>query len=565
MDIRYSIEAIAPDPDLVDRRQLGVGRHVLGRAPDCELRLAIEGVSRRHAELEILADGGVLVTDLDSTNGTWVDGRPVRRCALSGDFSLQLGACTLRLRAHDPRWSGLAYATGEAGQMPVAGPSAAEVDRTRLLSLGARMRAALAGALPASAAQMEVLSRALQAMLEPLQAQSLCLLDAAGRVQAAAGALDAERIETWRGEHWRLEVDADCRLSESAGRILGALLDWIPAPATARDTDDAAPAPSEFPGVPSVVPAVRRSLAALQRVARSRIGILLLGETGVGKDLVARWIHRCSPRADGPFVAINCAALPEDLLEAELFGVEEGAATGVRARPGVFEQADGGTLFLDELGDMSPRTQVRLLRVLEDGRVHRVGGTALVQVDVRVVGATHRDLARAIAAGEFRSDLYHRLAGFETCLPPLRERAADLPALAIHFYREALEENGLSSPGITLAAMRDLQTWSWPGNVRELRQVVAAAVAGLMPGEALDRMHLPERIRGAASNGPEAVQEPGPDASLAEILAAAERRALVEALEACGGEVEAARLRLGIGKSSFYDKMRKHDLARSAR
>ncbi|GAB4178266.1 MAG: hypothetical protein Kow0020_14320 [Wenzhouxiangellaceae bacterium] len=559
MEILYSIETITSNAVRGWRHQLGPGRHVLGRASDCELPLDAEGVSRRHAELEVLADGGVLVSDLGSTNGTRVDGRPIKRCAMSGDFVLQVGTARLRMRAHVPEWSALAYVTGDCVPMEAeTGPVADE--QTRQIMLVQQLRRALRDSVPLSAALMDTLSLALQRMLEPLQAGSLCVVDEQGRVLAAAGSLQLERVRVAGGECWHLEMDSASPLAEAAGRILGPFLDWLPTEISAPEARHASCAPEPFPGVPSTVASMRRNLAALERVAQSRLGILLLGETGVGKDLVARWIHRCSPRARGPYVAINCAALPEDLLEAELFGVAEGAATGVRARAGVFEQADGGTLFLDELGDMSPRTQVRLLRVLEDGRVHRVGGTSLVQVDVRLIAATHRDLNRAIEIGAFRSDLYHRLAGFETTIPPLRERAVDIASLAIHFYREALEESGLSSRGITVGAMRALQGWHWPGNVRELRQVIAAAVAGLLPGEALDLQHLPERIRAAA--GAPGADEIGPGTSLAEILADAERRALTEALHASGGDPEAAWTRLGISKSGFYEKIKRHGLAR---
>ena len=240
---------------------------------------------------------------------------------------------------------------------------------------------------------------------------------------------------------------------------------------------------------------------------------------------------------------------------AELFGVERGAATGVEARPGLFEQAHGGSLFLDEVGDTAAETQVRLLRALEDGRLVRVGGRKPVVVDVRVIAATNRDLDAEVAAGRFRLDLYHRLAGHTARIPPLRERPEDIAPLALHFFRQALAGSGRRSAGITAAALLALQQWRWPGNVRELRQAIERAAILLDDGGALDREHLPQALRG----GP----PPGVDALLLDTaLARAEREALILALTVAGGEHERAWALLGIGKTSFYKKLREHGLGR---
>jgi len=315
-----------------------------------------------------------------------------------------------------------------------------------------------------------------------------------------------------------------------------------------------------FPGVWPADPELQRQFVALARVAGSAVSILLLGETGTGKDLLAKWIHACSPRSDGPFIAINCAALPQDLLEAELFGIEAGAATGVSARPGVFERAHGGTLFLDELGEMPADTQVRLLRVLEDGSLYRIGGSELRPVDIRLVSATTRDLAAAIDERAFRLDPFHRLAAFETRVPALRERPDDIAGLAIHFFNAALAANGQRSPGMTRQALMALQQWHWPGNIRELKQAVDSATALLHPGEALDQSHLPQRLSGLTLDPRSLTRSEEEPHTLADAVAAAEARAIRAALRASDGVPETAWTMLGIGKTTFYKKLKELEI-----
>ena len=223
--------------------------------------------------------------------------------------------------------------------------------------------------------------------------------------------------------------------------------------------------------------AMRAAVALAERVAPSRSTVLLTGETGSGKELVAGLVHAASPRARAPFVKVNCAALPEALLESELFGHERGAFTSAdRVRIGRFEQADGGTLFLDEVGDMSLATQAKLLRVLQDQEFQRLGGTRVLRTDVRIVAATNRDLRRAIADGGFREDLWFRLNVVAIELPPLRERPGDIEVLARHFFGELTRELGRPLHGFTPAALERLRAHTWPGNVRELRNTLERAV-----------------------------------------------------------------------------------------
>ncbi|MDH3198296.1 MAG: sigma-54 dependent transcriptional regulator, partial [Candidatus Krumholzibacteria bacterium] len=223
--------------------------------------------------------------------------------------------------------------------------------------------------------------------------------------------------------------------------------------------------------------AIEELVSAIVQVAPTEVPILIEGESGTGKDIVARAIHESSRRAGGPFEAINCGALAEGVLESELFGHERGAFTGAQARrAGVFERANGGTIFLDEVGETSPNMQVRLLRVLESGEFFRVGGVAAVTVDVRVVAATNRGLSEAVRRGEFRQDLYYRLKGISLHVSPLRDRPEDIPTLVSHFVGLASAKHGKAVRAVEPAAMRRLVSYRWPGNVRELRNVVDTLV-----------------------------------------------------------------------------------------
>jgi len=224
-------------------------------------------------------------------------------------------------------------------------------------------------------------------------------------------------------------------------------------------------------------PAMKKLMAQIERVAVSETRVCILGETGTGKELVARAIHEKSPRREHPFITLNCAAVPAELIESELFGHEKGAFTGAAARHlGKFEQADGGTLFLDEIGDMPVTMQAKLLRVLEEGEVERVGGDKPTKVNVRVLVATHRNLEDLVKQNAFRSDLFHRIYVFPLALPPLRERPEDFPELVAHFARQVAAQNGWKEKVFTPDAIAELRKYGWPGNIRELRNVVERLV-----------------------------------------------------------------------------------------
>jgi DNA-binding NtrC family response regulator len=304
-------------------------------------------------------------------------------------------------------------------------------------------------------------------------------------------------------------------------------------------------------------PAMRPILDFIDRVAATDSTVLLLGESGTGKEVVARALYRRSKRASGPFVAVNCAAISTSLLESELFGHERGAFTGAVARkPGRFELADGGTLLLDEVAELSPEAQAGLLRVLEERKLMRLGGTHLVAVDVRVIAATHVDLKEAVVAGRFRDDLYYRLSVLVAAIPPLRERREDIDVLARHFLDRLVRHAPRRVDGIAPAAMTALTAYRWPGNVRELRNVIERAVM-LGAGEVIEVDDLPPEIRGnhlAPAPAPTA----GEQVALPMPVDELERRNLLAAMAATGGnKTRAARL-LGIDRVTLYNRLRKY-------
>jgi DNA-binding NtrC family response regulator len=305
-------------------------------------------------------------------------------------------------------------------------------------------------------------------------------------------------------------------------------------------------------------PAIVTLLARLDAVADSDASVLVTGESGTGKELVARRIHARGTRRARPFVAVNCAAFPETLLEAELFGHERGAFTGaVKKRQGRFQTADTGTLFLDEVGEIPLSAQAKLLRVLEQGDVEPLGTDASVHVDVRVVSATHRDLRKAIAEGRFREDLYYRLNVVGLHVPPLRDRRGDLALLVSHFLEKLVP--GKEPPSISLAAWEALRAFPFPGNVRELRHAIHHAVV-LARGGPIDVEHLPEDLIKVAST---ALSTGGVLAPLANVMKEAERAHLLRALAATKGKRLLAAQLLGISRKSLWEKLRAHEIADS--
>jgi two-component system, NtrC family, nitrogen regulation response regulator NtrX len=299
---------------------------------------------------------------------------------------------------------------------------------------------------------------------------------------------------------------------------------------------------------------MRKVMAQIERVASSETRVCIYGETGTGKELVARTLHEKSPRAVGPFVTLNCAAVPAELIESELFGHEKGSFTGAAQRhTGKFEQAHRGTLFLDEIGDMPAAMQAKLLRVLEEGEVERIGADKPTTVDVRVIVATHRNLEELVESGGFRRDLYHRVVVFPVELPPLRKRAEDFPALVEHFVYQVSAQNGWKPATFTTDAMEALKEYAWPGNIRELRNVVERLL--LLAGAEVDREEV--RLALPAGRGTQApisgnnAEMSGP---LAQRVMAFERSMVLAEIERNGKNITQTAKALGLERSHLYKK-----------
>jgi DNA-binding NtrC family response regulator len=335
---------------------------------------------------------------------------------------------------------------------------------------------------------------------------------------------------------------------------------------------------AERRGAPRIIgedPQLRQVSQQLHRAAGTDATVLLQGESGTGKELFARALHALSPRADGPFVAINCAAIPENLLESELFGHEKGAFTGAAARkPGRFEMAHRGTLFLDEIGDLPLPLQAKILRALEEKRFERVGGNASLHVDARVVAATNRNLKAGVASHQFREDLYFRLSVFPITIPPLRDRPGDIPILAHHFVEKFSRDIGKPTLRLSVAALDELRSYPWPGNVRELQNSIERAVI-LSDADLILPRHLNLSFRpGATGESQDSFDPPGLAAdpwadidlsgtmgeALRRVTSEVERRKIQEALKQAGGGKERAAEVLQISYKVLLQKLRDYDL-----
>ncbi len=493
-------------------------------------------------------------------NGTFVGGRRIQEAAVVGFSVLALGSVQAVLQPEDPARAQLLL------EPPAAEPGAGSAQRgkagrdltTEGLHPVERLAESLEELLPPlveGAAGAEETAAALAqrwiaelpvGRIEFLRASPsgpavIAAASTAGGVPKAAGRLEVDGPGGWKIV---LRTSGSASLDRLAPlfRLVLGLLDSC---GDGRRRRVAAP--------PGLSPEMSRLYRQAGKVARGDVPVLVLGESGAGKEVLARWIHDRSRRASGPFLAVNCAALPRELLEAELFGIERGVATGVEARPGFLERGSGGTVFLDEVGDMAAETQAKVLRVLESTSLYRVGGRTPVAVDVRFVAATNRDLETLVEEGGFRRDLFHRLAAFQVKLPPLRERRSEIPALAARFFHRELEKNGVTSPGITRAALGALVRHPWPGNVRELQNEIAKAALLLEPGEALDLQHLSERVRRPPEGSTVA---PAAALTLEEAVARAEREAFAVALAAAGGDAGRAMDLLGVSRTTWYRKLK---------
>ena len=450
------------------------GEVVIGRDEACALRIADESVSRRHARI-LVAAGGVEAEDFGSRNGTLLNGQPLtaRRALESGDI-LTIGEVAVLFRRERAR-EARAQALSEAELR-----ERVEQEVERALRFGR--------------------SFALVALSAP-SLRTDAVLACARRIDLVAGG---------EGVVWLLLPETDAHTDAGPASMFAALSVPQVRGGFALCPDDACDAPSLFASAREAMaaaeagklraanegvvthtfdgrdvvladPAMLRIYALLRRVAVSDLPVLLTGESGTGKDLAALALHHWSRRASAPLVVLNCAALPDSLVESELFGYEKGAFSGAaQAKPGRLESAQGGTVFLDEVGELTAATQAKLLRVLEAKRITRLGDTRERAVDIRLVAATNRDLEAEVQKGTFRRDLYFRLSAAKVALPPLRERPRELPVLARRFLDEACARLGFPGRQWSAAALRRLSAHAWPGNVRELKNVVEYLAAGAL-------------------------------------------------------------------------------------
>ncbi len=400
-----------------------------------------------------------------------------------------------------------------------------------------------------------------------------------------------ERISSWHPELPVIIMTAYSDLESTVSAYQGGAFEYLPKP---FDVDEAvalvqraldrrsadepsAPEPdtieSPVGGIVGSAPAMQEVFRAIGRLSRSNITVLITGESGTGKELVARALHRHSPRAHAPFIALNTAAIPRELLESELFGHERGAFTGAQSqRLGRFEQADGGTLFLDEIGDMPPELQTRLLRVLADGEFYRVGGHVPIRVDVRIIAATHQDLEARVRDGSFREDLYHRLNVIRVHVPALRDRREDIVPLLRHFLAAAAEELGAVTKTLAADVERYLTTLDWPGNVRQLENPCRWLTV-MASGNEIQLADLPPELREAPRTAPhdddwqaqlrrwaERHLAAGEDALLDAAVPRFEQVMIETALNASGGRRQDAARLLGWGRNTLTRKIKEHGL-----
>jgi two-component system, NtrC family, response regulator AtoC len=514
------------------------GTVVIGRGDDADLQIREPWISRRHAAIHI--GGELRFEDLGGSNRARVRGATIPKGAtisLAPGDVIELASTRLIVQ-HD------------AAAEPVRDWSHRYFEE--------RLDAACA-----QAARFGLALAVVRVVLaDPLDEASIRALSSPDDLVAAIGRTELE-LALARKSAAELDAAIEQLLARVPARRSGIArygVDGRSGPALVAAAGDRARGPASLASGPIIVePAMRELIATTERVAAGDIHVLVVGETGVGKELFAELVHRRSPRRGGPLVRINCAAVTETLLESELFGHEKGAFTGaVDARPGLLETAHGGTMFLDEVAELSPALQAKLLRVLEHPEVLRVGGRAPRPLDVRFVAATNRDLDAEVARGRFRADLYYRLAGVTIAIPPLRARPADLEPLARSFAADAWQRLGRSgSPRFAPEALAALSAHAWPGNVRELRNTIERAVL-LCDGDLIVREHLPVPWPGAPAATDEASAEPS--SALRDDVQRLERSRIEDALARCkGNRTHAAKL-LGIARNTLIARMKAYGL-----
>jgi len=529
------------------------GEVLIGRGDEARLRIDDPSISRRHAMVAV-HNGVVLIRDLGSANGTRLGERQLaanETVELAAGDVVDLGSVMLVLQR--------GFAARRMRRLLPHGYFEARVEE--------ECESAAAGGGRFAVIRLHVDGVSDEQVAEEGLAEALRATDVAGLYGPS-----------------EYELLLPVALFPRDGRTAEALL-------SAANAALGGPRSSDLPAAIVVDPAMQRIHRLLQRIGPGNISVLVLGETGAGKEVIAETLHRLSPRANGPFLRLNCGGFSETLLESELFGHEKGAFTGaVATKPGLLESADGGTVFLDEIGELPISLQVKLLRVIEDKQVQRVGALKPRRIDVRFVSATNRDLEDEIVRGAFRQDLFYRVSGVSIVIPPLRERVSEIPHLCRLFAAEAARQVGGREPGVSSGAMKVLQSYAWPGNIRELRNVIERAVLlatdGVITEEQLplEKM-LGGRIAatpigqpvGGVLMNPYAAPpladghsvQPGPamqglpqPTSLRDEIDDVERRRILAALESCAGNQTRAARMLGISRSTLSARLEQFGLPR---
>ena len=517
-----------------------------GRSRGATVHVESEKVSRMHAKVRRTGEL-IEVEDLGSRNGTRLNGEKIEgpRRVVSGD-EIAIGPIQAVVGVTTGLRRASAVADAAAGEARLA----AEVDRSvryhRPLTV-ALLRIANDAVIDAIARSL----RSMDLMAEDAGDDYLVILPELSRADAPLAIerlLDFARAANVEIREAHVVCPEDGTTVEAlVGNLRAALRTGRPRAPTEESASEGTPIVTD--------PAMRRVYSLVERIADTPMTVLILGETGVGKELVAEAIHVRSGRRDKQLIKLNCAALPETLLESELFGYERGAFTGAdRRKVGFFEAADGGTLFLDEIGEMPLALQAKLLRVLERKVSTRVGGTTEVPTDARVIAATHRDLDAEVRAGRFRQDLLFRIGGFTLVVPPLRDRPSEIMPLAERFARQTATEQGRSAPLIADDARDVLSGYNWPGNVRELKNAIERAL--VLCGDKITAVDLPDKLRDAAARLRPVTSASDMRGHLAEV----ERAAIVAALEAEDQNQTRAARRLGLSRRALIYKMEKYGL-----
>lgn len=528
------------------RHRVAEGTYVLGSSDSADLTFAEPTVSRRHARLTISAES-VHIEDLQSSNGTYVGGRRLSAAhRLEIDDVIRLGDLELRVSDADHRDLTLAI-PGESTR--VTAPSVATWGETQVARFCRRGLPRLLDRLAEDTTAETYASLLVEALADVAEGVSF-ELRRDGALLAGPSQHSLVHRRTFRRAGYELVAAAD--VAESLDKsipladIALRLMPLVKSPHvgwSAPSVQDVAKPPDP----PTANPVLRSLYEQARKVAVSHLNVLIQGETGTGKELFANFVHQASG-VSGPLVTINCAALSKDLLEAELFGIEKGVATGVNERKGCFELAHQGTLFLDELGDMDRSTQARILRALQEKIVYRVGGQKPRDADVRIVSATNRPIEAMVEEGSFRRDLFYRLADWSITLPPLRERTEDISRLAVYFLTRELTQQDKRLGGLSEAAVDALEAYRWPGNVRELEREMMRCALFLEDGEALASDQLQARILSGEKS------EKAGD-TLDDIVRAAERNAIRTALDANDGDIQRAAEALSVARSTLYRRI----------